>query len=41
VVKFDVVSGKQSKSVSNAPSYTKVFGTELIKRAAPKSMSRA
>ncbi len=34
VVKFDVVSGKQSKSVSNAPSYTKVFGTELIKRAA-------
>jgi 1-deoxy-D-xylulose-5-phosphate synthase len=33
VVKFDVVSGKQSKSVSNAPSYTKVFGTELIKRA--------
>ncbi|AQR61265.1 1-deoxy-D-xylulose-5-phosphate synthase [Brevundimonas sp. LM2] len=34
VVKFDVVSGKQNKSVSNAPSYTKVFGTELIKRAA-------
>jgi len=34
VVKFDVISGKQSKSVSNAPSYTKVFGTELIKRAA-------
>jgi len=34
VVKFDVVSGKQTKSVSNAPSYTKVFGTELIKRAA-------
>ncbi len=33
VVKFDVVSGKQSKAVSNAPSYTKVFGTELIKRA--------
>ncbi|NBB52158.1 1-deoxy-D-xylulose-5-phosphate synthase [Rhizobium sp. CRIBSB] len=33
VVKFDVVSGKQAKSVSNAPSYTKVFGTELIKRA--------
>ncbi|MDP2764010.1 MAG: transketolase C-terminal domain-containing protein, partial [Brevundimonas sp.] len=33
VVKFDVVSGQQSKSVSNAPSYTKVFGTELIKRA--------
>ena len=34
VVKFDVVSGKQNKSVSNAPSYTKVFGAELIKRAA-------
>ncbi len=33
VAKFDVVSGKQSKAVSNAPSYTKVFGTELIKRA--------
>ncbi|HWW12784.1 MAG TPA: 1-deoxy-D-xylulose-5-phosphate synthase [Brevundimonas sp.] len=33
VVKFDVISGKQSKPVSNAPSYTKVFGTELIKRA--------
>lgn len=33
VVKFDVVSGKQSKSVSNAPSYTKVFGAELIKHA--------
>ncbi|WP_122465616.1 MULTISPECIES: 1-deoxy-D-xylulose-5-phosphate synthase [Brevundimonas] len=33
VVKFDVVSGKQSKAKSNAPSYTKVFGTELIKRA--------
>jgi len=33
VVKFDVISGKQSKTVSNAPSYTKVFGTELIKRA--------
>jgi 1-deoxy-D-xylulose-5-phosphate synthase len=34
VARFDVVSGQQSKSVSNAPSYTKVFGTELIKRAA-------
>ena len=33
VVKFDVVSGKQAKAVSNAPSYTKVFGTELIKHA--------
>ena len=34
VAKFDVVSGRQTKAVSNAPSYTKVFGTELIKRAA-------
>lgn len=33
VVKFDVVSGQQAKAKSNAPSYTKVFGTELIKRA--------
>lgn len=33
VVKFDVESGKQSKAISNAPSYTKVFGTELIKHA--------
>ena len=33
VVKFDVVSGKQAKAVSNAPSYTKVFGPELIKHA--------
>jgi len=33
VAKFDVVSGQQAKAVSNAPSYTKVFGTELIKRA--------
>ena len=34
VVKFDVESGKQAKPISNAPSYTKVFGTELIKHAA-------
>ncbi|MFW2342644.1 1-deoxy-D-xylulose-5-phosphate synthase [Brevundimonas sp.] len=33
VAKFDVISGKQAKPVSNAPGYTKVFGTELIKRA--------
>ena len=33
VVKFDVVTGKQSKPVSNAPSYTKVFANELIKQA--------
>ncbi|WP_292040492.1 MULTISPECIES: 1-deoxy-D-xylulose-5-phosphate synthase [unclassified Brevundimonas] len=34
VVKFDVESGKQAKAISNAPSYTKVFGTELTKHAA-------
>jgi 1-deoxy-D-xylulose-5-phosphate synthase len=33
VVKFDVVTGKQNKAASNAPSYTKVFGTELVKQA--------
>ena len=34
VVKFDVVTGKQAKpAASNAPSYTKVFAGELIKRA--------
>jgi 1-deoxy-D-xylulose-5-phosphate synthase len=33
VVKFDVVTGKQAKTPSNAPSYTKVFAQELIKRA--------
>ncbi len=33
VVKFDVVTGAQAKAPSNAPSYTKVFGQELIKRA--------
>jgi 1-deoxy-D-xylulose-5-phosphate synthase len=33
VVKFDVVTGKQAKAQSNAPSYTKVFANELIKRA--------
>src|SRR5690606_29464548 len=33
VARFDVVSGAQHKPKSNAPSYTKVFGTELIKRA--------
>ncbi|WP_417524636.1 1-deoxy-D-xylulose-5-phosphate synthase [Marinovum sp.] len=31
--KFDVVTGKQKKTPSNAPSYTKVFGQELIKAA--------
>jgi 1-deoxy-D-xylulose-5-phosphate synthase len=33
VVKFNVVTGEQSKAKANAPSYTKVFGTELVKRA--------
>jgi 1-deoxy-D-xylulose-5-phosphate synthase len=33
VVKFDVITGKQAKTPSNAPSYTKVFANELIKRA--------
>src|SRR5215472_14010964 len=34
VVKFDVATGKQQKGVSNAPSYTKVFGESLVKEAA-------
>jgi 1-deoxy-D-xylulose-5-phosphate synthase len=33
VVKFDVVTGKQAKAQTNAPAYTKVFASELIKRA--------
>ncbi|MFX8836744.1 1-deoxy-D-xylulose-5-phosphate synthase, partial [Acinetobacter baumannii] len=33
VTRFDVVSGQQSKAKANAPTYTKVFATELIKRA--------
>ena len=33
VTKFDVISGQQSKAKANAPSYTKVFAAELIKRA--------
>jgi 1-deoxy-D-xylulose-5-phosphate synthase len=32
--KFDVRTGKQQKSVSNAPSYTKVFAESLLKEAA-------
>ena len=31
---FDVVTGKQNKPPSNAPSYTSVFGNELVKLAA-------
>jgi 1-deoxy-D-xylulose-5-phosphate synthase len=33
VSKFDVLTGKQAKSASNAPSYTKVFAQSLIKEA--------
>ena len=33
VSKFDVVSGKQQKAKSNAPSYTKVFAESLIDQA--------
>lgn len=34
VGKFDVVTGKQRKTVSNAPSYTRVFGDTLVQHAA-------
>jgi 1-deoxy-D-xylulose-5-phosphate synthase len=34
VAKFDVVSGKQTKPKSNAPSYTRVFAESLIDEAA-------
>ena len=33
VARFDVVSGKQNKPVSNAPSYTSVFANALIREA--------
>jgi 1-deoxy-D-xylulose-5-phosphate synthase len=33
VVKFDVNTGKQNKTKSAAPSYTKVFGDSLVKEA--------
>ncbi|WP_406647506.1 1-deoxy-D-xylulose-5-phosphate synthase [Aliisedimentitalea scapharcae] len=32
--KFDVITGEQKKAPSNAPSYTNVFGDELVKLAA-------
>ncbi|MCA1336172.1 1-deoxy-D-xylulose-5-phosphate synthase [Pseudooceanicola marinus] len=35
--KFDVVSGKQKKAPSNAPSYTSVFGEELVRLAGEDS----
>ncbi|WP_031235142.1 1-deoxy-D-xylulose-5-phosphate synthase [Asticcacaulis sp. AC402] len=33
VAKFDVITGEQSRPKSNAPSYTEVFASELIKQA--------
>lgn len=33
VSKFDVITGEQKKSVSNAPSYTSVFSKSLLKHA--------
>ncbi len=33
VAKFDVITGKQAKAPSNAPSYTKVFAQSLIREA--------
>src|SRR5581483_11355377 len=33
VQKFDVITGQQVKSASNAPAYQKVFASELIKHA--------
>ena len=33
VSKFNVITGEQSKSIPNAPSYTSVFGNQLVKQA--------
>src|SRR6186713_183137 len=33
VVKFDIATGAQAKAKANAPSYTKVFGENLVKEA--------
>jgi len=33
VSKFNVVTGEQSKSIPNAPTYTNIFGNQLIKHA--------
>ena len=33
VVKFDVITGKQAKTPTNAPAYTRVFGESLIREA--------
>jgi 1-deoxy-D-xylulose-5-phosphate synthase len=32
--KFDILTGKQKKSISNAPSYTSIFGNALLQEAA-------
>ena len=39
--KFDVVTGKQKKAPSNAPSYTKVFAQSLIREAESDDMITA
>ena len=36
--KFDVLTGKQKKSISNTPSYTSVFANALVKEAADDSL---
>ena len=33
VSKFNVVTGEQSKSIPNAPTYTSIFGNQLVKHA--------
>ncbi len=33
VSKFNVITGEQSKSIPNAPSYTSVFGNQMVKQA--------
>ncbi len=33
VAKFNVITGEQTKSIPNAPSYTKVFGQSLVQEA--------
>ena len=33
VSKFNVVTGEQSKSIPNAPTYTNIFGNQLVKHA--------
>ena len=40
VSKFDVVTGEQRKSPSNAPSYTKVFAKALIDEASARRQGR-